>query len=145
MEVWNAGVKQAGAISVDSLEELIDVVRCLTYLGKTKGDRIGIIGGSGGQSVSMSDDFSSYGFTVPQLSDKTLERMGSFFQLIGASYFNPVDIGGINRDNLGEILDLLTSDPNIEILAIMRGIQARRRSHEDLVDELKLYLSLIHI
>lgn len=139
MEVWNAGVKQAGAISVDSLEELIDVVRCLTYLGKTKGDRIGIIGGSGGQSVSMSDDFSSYGFTVPQLSDKTLERMGSFFQLIGASYFNPVDIGGINRDNLGEILDLLTSDPNIEILAIMRGIQARRRSHEDLVDELKLY------
>ena len=100
IEIWNAGARQAGAIRADSLHEVIDVAKMLTYLGPVTGDRVGIIGGSGGQSVSMSDEFSWAGLRVPTLSDPTLERMAEFFQLVGASYFNPVDIGGINRSNL---------------------------------------------
>jgi acyl-CoA synthetase (NDP forming) len=140
IEVWDAGARQAGAIRADSLEETIDVTKALTYLTPTTGDRVGVIGGSGGQSVSMSDDFSRAGLTVPTLTGSTLEGMASFFQLIGASYFNPVDIGGINRNNLETILDLLTNDPNVDIVAMMRGAQqGRRRSQEDLMAEMELY------
>ena len=139
IEVWDAGTRQAGAIRADSLEEVIDVTKMLTYLTPTTGDRVGIIGGSGGQSVSMSDDFSRVGLNVPTLSRSSLESMADFFQLVGASYFNPVDIGGINRSNLETILDLLTNDPNVDIVAMMRGIQRGRRNQEDLIAELKLY------
>ena len=139
IEVWDAGTRQAGAIRVDSLEEAIDVTKALTYLTPTTGEGVGIIGGSGGQSVSMSDDFSRAGLTVPTLAGQTLEGMASFFQLIGASYYNPVDIGGLNRDNLESIIELLASDPNVDILAHMRGAQLRRMSKEDLVAELELY------
>ena len=139
MEVWDAGTRQAGAIRADSLEEVIDVTKMLTYLTPTTGDRVGIIGGSGGQSVSMSDDFSRVGLSVPTLTEPTLEGMANFFQLVGASYFNPVDIGGINRSNLETILNLLTNDPNVDIVAMMRGTQGRRRSQEDLMAELELY------
>lgn len=139
IEVWDAGARQAGAIRVDSLEEAIDVTKALTYLTPTTGDRLGIIGGSGGQSVSMSDDFSRAGLKVPSLAEHTLEAMASFFQLIGASYFNPVDIGGINRSNLETLIDLLANDPNVDIVAHMRGAGAGRRSQEDLVAELELY------
>ena len=139
IEIWNAGARQAGAIRADSLHEVIDVAKMLTYLGPVTGDRVGIIGGSGGQSVSMSDEFSWAGLRVPTLSEPTLERMAEFFQLVGASYFNPVDIGGINRTNLETILDLLTSDPNVDVVATMRGVQRGRRSAEDLAAELKLY------
>jgi acyl-CoA synthetase (NDP forming) len=138
-EIWDAMVRQAGAIRADSLEDAIDVTKALTFLTPTTGDRLGIIGGSGGQSVSMSDDFSRVGMRVPTLSEPTLEGMASFFQLVGASYFNPVDIGGINRDNLETIIDLLSSDPNVDILALLRGAQVRRRSQDDLVAELDLY------
>jgi len=139
MEVWDAGTRQAGAIRVDSLEEAIDVAKALTYMTPTTGDRVGIIGGSGGQSVSMSDDFSRVGMSVPTLAEHTLEGMANFFQLIGASYFNPVDIGGLNRGNLESIIELLAKDPNVDILAHMRGAQVRRRTKEDLVAELELY------
>lgn len=139
MEVWDAGARQAGAIRADSLEEVIDVTKMLTYLTPTTGDRVGIIGGSGGQSVSMSDDFSRVGLNVPRLTEPTLERMAGFFQLVGASYFNPMDIGGINRSNLETILDLLTNDPNVDMVAMMRGIQLGRRTREDLMTEMKLY------
>ena len=138
-EVWYAMVRQAGAIRADYLEEVIDVAKALTFLTPTTGDRMGIIGGSGGQSVSMSDDFSRAGLRVPRLSDPTLEAIGSFFQLIGASYFNPVDIGGINRDNLESIIDLLSNDPNVDILGLLRGVAARRRSQEEINTELEMY------
>jgi acyl-CoA synthetase (NDP forming) len=139
IEVWDAGTRQAGAIRADSLEEAIDVAKALTYMTPTTGDRVGIIGGSGGQSVSMSDDFSRAGLTVPTLAEQTLEGMASFFQLIGASYFNPVDIGGINRENLESIIELLASDPNVDVLAHMRGAGLGRRSQADLMAELELY------
>ena len=87
----------------------------------------------------MSDEFSWAGLRVPTLSEPTLEKMAEFFQLVGASYFNPVDIGGINRSNLETILDLLTGDPNVDVIAMMRSVQRGRRSAEDIAAELKQY------
>ena len=140
LEVWDAGVRQSGAIRTDSLEETIDAAKALTFLTPTTGDKMGIIGGSGGQSVSMSDDFSRAGLEVQRLTEPTLEAMGEFFQLIGASYFNPVDIGGMNRSNLESILDLLANDANVDILAMLRGVQAaRRRDDDELRSELEAY------
>lgn len=138
-EVWNAMVQQAGAIRADSLEDAVDVAKALTYLTPTTGEKVGIIGGSGGQSVSMSDDFSRAGLQVPRLSKETLEGMGSFFQLIGASYFNPVDIGGMNRENLETIIDLLANDPNVDIMGLLQGVQLRRRTQQDMEEELAVY------
>ena len=66
--------------------------------------------------------------------------MGEFFQLIGASYFNPVDIGGMNRSNLESILELLANDANVDIIAMLRGVQAaRRRDDDELRSELQAY------
>ena len=137
--VWDAMVRQSGAIGVESLEEAIDVTKALVYLTPTTGDGVGIIGGSGGQSVSMSDDFSSEGMQVPTLSDTTQEAMSSFFQIIGASFLNPVDVGGINRSNLESIMDLLANDPNVDILALFRPVRLGRRGMDELNAELEVY------
>ena len=139
MEIWNAMARQAGAIRVDSFEEAVDTVKALAYLSPTTGDGVGIIGGSGGQSVSMSDDFSRAGLRVPTLSQPTLEAMSGFFQLVGASYFNPVDIGGINRGNIETIVDLLARDSNVDAMAVLVAGLAGRRSREDILAELELY------
>ncbi len=140
LEVWDAGVRQSGAIRCDSLEETIDAAKALTFLTATTGDKMGIIGGSGGQSVSMSDDFSREGLQVLRLTEPTLEAMGEFFQLIGASFFNPVDIGGMNRSNLESIMDLLAGDPNVDVIAMLRGVQAaRQRDPAELRAELETY------
>ena len=138
-EIWDAMTRQTGAIRADSLEDAVDVLKALAYLNPTTGDGVGIIGGSGGQSVSMSDDFSRAGLRVPTLSEHTLEGLGSFFQLIGASYFNPVDVGGINRGNLETTIDLLAMDLNVDAVALLVGAFGVRRPREEVVADFELY------
>ncbi len=139
-EIWGAVARQAGAIRVDSFEEAVDMMKALAYLAPTTGDGVGVIGGSGGQSVSMSDDFSRAGLRIPRLSDDTLEAMSSFFQLVGASFYNPVDIGMMNRSNLESIIDLLALDPNVNTLALMIGAAGGgRRTHEEVYAQFEMY------
>lgn len=138
-EIWNAMVRQAGAIGVDSLEEAVDAVKALAYLPPTTGKRVGIIGGSGGQSVSMSDEFSRAGLQVPVLPQGTLEAMSEIFQMVGASYYNPVDMGMMNRKNMEAIIELLASAPNIDALAFLNLGAAGRRPREEILGQLELY------
>ncbi|MFH1140767.1 MAG: CoA-binding protein, partial [Chloroflexota bacterium] len=138
-EVWGAVARQSGAIWVDSFEEAVDMMKALAYLAPTTGDGVGLIGGSGGQSVSMSDDFSRAGLRVPRLSDATIEAMSSFFQLVGASYYNPVDVGQMNRRNMESIIDLLAMDPNINALALMVRDLGGRRPREQVYAEFEMY------
>ncbi len=138
-EVWRAVARQTGAILVGSIEEAVDMVKALYYLPPALGDRIGIIGGSGGQSVSMSDDFSKAALRVPVLSQPTLQGMSTVFQLVGASYYNPVDIGIINRKNMETIVDLLVTDPNIDAVAVMLAAPNGRRSPAEVKADLEIY------
>ena len=137
--VWDAMTRQAGAIGVDSFDDAVDMVKALAYLTPATGDGVGIIGGSGGQSVTMSDDFSRGGLRIPTLSQSTQEAMSSFFQLIGASYFNPVDIGGINREHLETIVDLLAMDSSIDAVALVAGAFVGRRPRAEVLEELEIY------
>ena len=54
MEVWNTAMKQAGAISVANLEELLDVAAAFYFLPPAYGNHVGIAGGGGGGSVICS-------------------------------------------------------------------------------------------
>ena len=138
-EVWGAVARQTGAIRVDSFEEAVDMMKALSYLAPATGDAVGIIGGSGGQSVSMSDDFSRAGLRVPRLSQPTLDAMSSFFQLVGASFYNPVDVGQMNRRNMESIIDLRAMDPNINVKGLMVGGGFGRRPREEVHAQFEMY------
>ncbi|MEE9162602.1 MAG: CoA-binding protein, partial [Candidatus Neomarinimicrobiota bacterium] len=128
MDTWEVLIRQCGAIRVDSMIELSDVLKALVSLPRFTGDGVGLTGGSGGQSVSMTDAFVKSGLRVPMFSQESLDRLGEFFQVIGASYLNPVDIGGMNRDMTESIVGILNSDPNIHIVAMQLGTQAFARN-----------------
>ena len=127
MDTWDVLIRQCGAIRVDSLNELTDVLKALVSLPRFTGDGVGLTGGTGGQSVSMTDAFAKSGLRVPMFSQESLDRLGEFFQVIGASYLNPVDIGGMNRDMTDTIVDTLSSDPNIHIVAMQMNPQGLAR------------------
>ena len=138
--IWDAMVRQAGAVRADSLEETIDVTKALLYLPPTSGTGVGIIGGTGGQSVSMTDAFAKQGLRVPRLSPESLDRLAGFFQLVGASYFNPIDIGGLNRHMLETIVDILFGDPLLDAVVVQLGatlLQGNNR--EEGLAQLDLY------
>ena len=50
-----------------------------------------------------------------------------------------MDIGGINRGNLETTIDLLSMDPNINAIALLRAGLGGRRTKEEVLAELQLY------
>ncbi len=117
--IWNAGVRQCGAISVTEMEELIDTLKALLYLSPVRGNRVGIAGGSGGQSVSIADLFAEAGLKVPSLTQESYNELATFFSLVGGSYRNPIDTGNPNLTKMKRIMEILERDANIDNLLLL--------------------------
>lgn len=124
--IWDALLRQAGAISADSLEEALDALQCIVKLPRSSKRNLALIAMTGGQSVAITDQFEKGGFGVPELQQKSYDRLAEFFITIGGSFRNPFDAAstiGRETDNLQKILDILADDSNIEGVAL--EMQAR--------------------
>lgn len=130
MSVWDAIYKQTGAIRADTFDELIDASKAISMLKPTTGNRVGLFSQTGGQSVVITDAFARVGLEVPILSDSSYERLGAFFNVVGGSYRNPIDMGQnwTGEENFATILQILEEDPVIDIivLEILVTFMARR-------------------
>jgi len=92
MRIWETLVTQAGAIPVESSEEMEDLAVSFYFLPPITGLRVGITGGSGGPSVLAADECEEEGLNViplPQEMREELKNMGAqMWDWIG----NPADI-----------------------------------------------------
>ena len=100
-----------------SIEEAVDAIAGLVHAKQPTGRNIALIAMTGGQSVAITDQFESYGFNVPELSDASYARFAEFFTIIGGSYRNPFDAASTIRseaENLQKILEILADEPIID-------------------------------
>ena len=122
--IWQTLIRQCGAIRIENLDEMIDTVKGLLYLKPARGNRVGLIAMSGGQSVAIADTFAKEGLRVPELSRSSYERLSTFFNIIGGSYRNPFDISSSFLmsenaiSNLVNMLDVMEQDPNIDCIVL---------------------------
>ncbi len=140
--IWEAMIRQCGAISVAEMEELVDTANALVHLPPVQGLRVGVTGGAGGQSVNIADTFSEAGLKLPRLSEKSYEELRQFYNIIGGGYLNPIDTGNQNRFELARILDILAQDPQIDNLVVlslarMLKMNGRMNGFIEMVGELK--------
>ena len=119
--IWDAAVRQCGAVKVSSMEELIDTLKAILYLPPVRGDRVGITGVSGGQSVAIADVFAEAGLKVPLLTQESYGELATFFTLIGGGYRNPIDTANQNRREMKRIVEILERDANIDNLVLLTG------------------------
>lgn len=114
--LWENVIRQCGAIKVDNLDEMIDAVKALLYLKPPAGNRVGLVADSGGQSVVITDAFTHEGLAVPLLTDRSYQEFASFFNVIGGSYLNPLDISWnmLAAEDLVKILNIVSGDENID-------------------------------
>ena len=118
--VWDTLIKQCGAIKVGSLDEMIDTMKILLHAKPVTGNRVGLAAMTGGQSVVITDAFTREKFQVPLLSNASYKKFATFFQTLGASYKNPLDVS-LNFPHLGRIvksLDILSEDDNIDTVVL---------------------------
>jgi acyl-CoA synthetase (NDP forming) len=118
--IWDTLIKQCGAIRVENLNELVDTIKLLLHSKPTAGNRVGLAAMTGGQSVVITDAFTKEGFQVPLLSESSYKKFASFFQTLGASYRNPLDIS-LNFPHLDRIIksiDILSEDENVDTVVL---------------------------
>ncbi len=141
---WNAMVRQCGAVATDSVDETVDAIKAFLCAKPGAGRRVGLLAMTGGQSVVITDAFVREGLEVPLLTDASYEKLASFFNIIGGSYRNPLDIGGTigwagQAANLDRVLEIVERDDNVDatVMEIASGFLARRwRSNPESLDEL---------
>lgn len=139
--IWDAVLKQCGAINVHGLDETIDAVKAIMFSRPIKGHpRLGLIAVAGGHSVEISDCFSLQGCKVPRLSQESYEQLSGFYSVVGGSFQNPIEGGGnwSKEENVTTILNILESDPNVDAIVMELGTAGiRDRSQERLMQRLQ--------
>ena len=117
--IWTAAMRQGGALPVLGMDELIDTLKALLYLKPVYGNRVVLAGGSGGQSVAITDAFTEAGLEVPPLSQESFDKFQEFFTVIGGSYRNPVDTGNPNRLQMERIISIIEQDTNTDNIVML--------------------------
>jgi acyl-CoA synthetase (NDP forming) len=122
--IWDAFFKQTGAIRVNSLEEIIDVVLTFQYLKPPQGKRTLLLGGGGGNSVAFADICGRQGLEIPPLSEKTRKELNTFIRLAGNSTRNPLDLWMVQRDIqlYRQVMEIALADPAIDLAIVDRVV-----------------------
>lgn len=122
--IWSSLLKQAGAIQVRSIEELIDVTLLFTFMPPPKGKKVGIIGLGGGAAILATDSCSNAGLAVPRFPPEIRQRLEEIYpSRAGSSFQNPVDIfGGISPDRIQKLMRVVTNYEQIDLLFMHIGL-----------------------
>jgi len=118
--LWETLFRQTGAVRVDSLEEMADVVLAFRNLGKPAGRRVAVIGTGGGIGVWAADAIARAGLELPILGEKTQAEFRAFIPEAGNILRNPID-AGIAFTDLGLLeraLRIISADPLVDAIVI---------------------------
>ena len=119
-QVWDSFFKQTGAIRVDSIDEMANITMTLLNLKPSSGERVAVLGGGGGNTVTAADVCAREGLEVPAISDTTMAKLMEFMTPVNQILVNPIDAGSALRDPdiLRQTLETVASDPNIDIILL---------------------------
>jgi acyl-CoA synthetase (NDP forming) len=119
-DIFRAAMRQAGAILIDNLEQMIRALRLLKPPITLPGRRLGIICPGGGDTVSISDAFSSQpDLIVPRLTIESRARLQALLPEENVDTKNPVDPGAVGMTRLDRIIRIVGEDPGIDSILLM--------------------------
>jgi acyl-CoA synthetase (NDP forming) len=136
--LWSSLCRQSGALEINSLEEMVDTMKALQHLKPSGGQRLALVTLTGGPSVVSTDAFAKQGLEIPALSEASYDAFRAFFNIVGGSYRNPVDMG-MNQapEHFTDIMRILLEDPNIDAvvndlpLTFLRRRMERRPGYKE--------------
>ena len=116
--VWDAALKQSGALAVDTVEELLDMLLAFAYMRPGGGIRLGMVGAGGGRSVLTADLCEELRLQVPPLPADVNDRVSERAPDLAGWVTNPVDQSILAGSGLGggQVLEWFDESPGIDLL-----------------------------
>ena len=116
--VWDAAVAQAGAVAVDTVEDLIDMLIAFACMRPGGGRRLGMVGGGGGRSVLTADLCEELGLSVPPLPQDVETKVTAQAPDLAGWVTNPVDQSILAGSGVSgaQVLAWMDESPGIDLL-----------------------------
>ena len=141
-QLWEAMVRQAGAISVGDIEELVDVAVGLYFAPVITGRRTAVAGGSGGSSVQAADQCEEAGLDIIPLPQDIRDELKANGDPVWDWIGNPADfsISMGDRGAEGGVMHLMAKHPAFDLLIIfVHGPWHRTSEPFDIDRHMKMY------
>ncbi|MFO7965061.1 MAG: CoA-binding protein [Desulfobacterales bacterium] len=125
MTAWEAVCRQAGAIMVGTIEEMLDTAKLLLFSPVPNGRKMALMSVSGGLGVMFTDLFSMNGFEVPKFSESVCRDLRQWVDVPGTSIKNPLDMASSFFDlgNHGPLFKRLDREEDIDIITVVMAIE----------------------
>ncbi len=91
LQVFDAACRQAGALRVEELDELVDLAVAVQFEARPAGRGVAVVGMGGGTSVLAADEVDAAGLDLPVMPQEIQDELHTFTPLAGTSVRNPID------------------------------------------------------
>lgn len=113
--------RRHGVVLVDDVEELLAAATMMRGHGGPAGRGVGLVTSSGGAGILAADRASEAGLAVPELADRTREKLARLVPDFGA-VANPVDVTAQlfnDGGSFGEVCALVRADPAVDAVLVL--------------------------
>ncbi|MDH4363021.1 MAG: GNAT family N-acetyltransferase [Acidimicrobiia bacterium] len=111
--------RQTGVIRVDTLEEQFDMALVLGCQPLPAGNRVAIVGNSGGPGILATDACVAAGLEVPTLGEATQQALRAILDPKAATA-NPVDlVAGATPGHYRQATEVLLADPDVDAVLVI--------------------------
>ena len=117
--IWDTIFKQKGVISVDSIDEMVDVALTFLNMPVPQGRNTAIIGGGGGVAVLAADACERAGLTVPRFTPEIRRKLQQLLPTVGTILRNPIDtqwVITVTPQQLSQITNILAQWDGCDLL-----------------------------
>lgn len=119
LELFHSMFEQAGIVTAESTEELVDLAAAFSSLPLAGGNRVAVMTMGGGWGVAAADACDREGLELAPLPQSLIDELDSFLPSFW-SRRNPVDIvGNAKRTNHFRVLDALARCGDVDIVVTM--------------------------
>jgi len=130
-KVYDAAFKQARAIRVQDIEEMLDVADALAKQPPMMGDKIAIISNARGPAVLALDAIHREGLALAKLAEKTAKVVSQ--RCPGTDVSNPIELGVEAKAKQYElVLKNVLADPNVDGAVVINMLKSRFLDAEDM-------------
>ena len=123
-QIYQAAFEESGIIRANTLEELFDMGRALTYQPPALGNGVAVLTNAGGPGILAADACETSGLELVELSDSTKKAFqegirNRVFPSI-MTFGNPIDLSAqITSDGFRDSLKILLEDPKINSVLVI--------------------------
>lgn len=138
-EIYEGAFRQAGILTVESSEELLDVAKALTMCPLPETGNVAVLSGQAGPGMAACDICEMEGLSLPPFSSGTQKRIEELLPPL-AIRTNPVDMGPAWYDSeaIKGIVQAVLEDKNIDAIIICIMFASANRASVGILSDLLL-------